>query len=128
MRDAADHHTVGMSSTSLLRRLLGPVQLPDPVGAGALTIRYATEDDADAIARLARLDSSRPPRGVVLLAEVGGELRAAISVDDRHAVADPFRPTGELVWILNERARRLQRARGADTERLPRVWPAVARP
>ena len=55
------------------------------------------------------------------MAEVAGELWAAISVDDGHAVADPFRPTGELVALLVERSRQLRRAR--RTQGIERVWP-----
>jgi hypothetical protein len=86
----------------------------DPVPASAapgerpaLTIRLATPDDASALEGLARLDSSRTPGGEVLVAEVGGELWAALSLEDFHAVADPFRPTGELVLVLIERGRAL---------------------
>jgi hypothetical protein len=89
---------------------------PTPTTAAAgeqarLTMRPAGPADADAIARLARLDSSRPPDGEVLLAEVAGEPWAALSLDDFHAVADPFRPTGELVFLLAEHGRTMQRDR-----------------
>ena len=88
-----------------------------------MTLRYAVPADAEALDRLAQLDSRRAPRGIVLVAEVGGELWAALSVDDGHAVADPFRPTGELVALLLERARQLRRAQRGRMDRLPRVWP-----
>ena len=76
--------------------------------------------------RLAQLDSSRPPRGVVLLAEVGDELWAAISLDDGHLIADPFRLSGELAFDLAQRARRVKRAERGRMGRLPRVFPAGA--
>jgi hypothetical protein len=88
-----------------------------------LTLRHAVPADADAIDRLAQLDSRRAPRGVVLVAEVGGEIWAAISLDDAHSVADPFRPTAELVALLVERARQLRREHRGRMHRLPRVWP-----
>jgi hypothetical protein len=111
-----------MSSTvsTFIRRLAGPVQ-DAPVGTSSLTLRLAVPADADALDRLAQLDSRRAPRGAVIVAEVGGELWAAISIDDGHAVADPFRPTGELVALLVERSRQLRRAR--RTADVPRVWP-----
>jgi hypothetical protein len=56
-----------------------------------ITIRRADARDADSIARLAALDSTRPPSGLVLVAEAEGELVAAISADDGHVAADPFR-------------------------------------
>jgi hypothetical protein len=113
---------LSMSTTvsTLLRRLAGPVQ-DAPIGTSSLTLRLAVPADADALDRLATLDSRRAPRGAVIVAEVSGELWAAISIDDGHAVADPFRPTGELVALLVERSRQLRRAR--RTSGVPRVWP-----
>jgi hypothetical protein len=97
--------------TDTLRALLGPVQsVPTIVD---VTIRFARPDEADALATLARLDSSHTPQGNVLVADVRGELWAAVSVDDGQAVANPFRPSGELTFRLAERARALQRV-GAD--------------
>jgi hypothetical protein len=96
-----------------LRSLTGPTKNPRPQRTGpapSLTIRHATADDADALRRLAQLDSARQPQGAVLVAEVGGEPWAAISLQDFHTVADPFRPSAELVWLLVERARDLERA------------------
>jgi hypothetical protein len=73
-----------------------------------LTIRMAVSADAGALGRLAQLDSARPPKPVpMLLAEVGGELRAALPLDGGRAIADPFQRTSELVEILAERARQL---------------------
>jgi hypothetical protein len=96
--------------TDTLRSLLGPVQsVPTVVD---LTIRFARPDEAEALAALARLDSSHAPQGTVLVADVRGELWAAVSVDDGHAVANPFRPSGELTFRLAEHARELHRASG----------------
>lgn len=101
-----------MSPKPLIRTLTGPTKDPRPTSpVGALTIRPATPADADAIERLAALDSTRAPRGEILLAEVRDEAWAAVSVDDVHAVADPFRPTSELVWLLVQRARDINRDR-----------------
>lgn len=76
------------------------------IGNDPLTLRLAGPQDGDALRRLAELDSSRAPAGDVLVAEVGGELRAALSLADRHAVADPFRRTDQLLALLRERADR----------------------
>jgi hypothetical protein len=73
----------------------------------ALTIRRATAADAFALKRLAAIDSAVPPTGHVLLAEMGNELWAAVSVDTGVAVADPFRQSGDLVDLLRFRAERL---------------------
>ncbi len=96
-----------MSAITTLKKIIGPTQT---VGSDApsVTIRYARADDALALLDLAYLDSSRAPEGIVLVAEVGGQLWAAHSLDDQHAIADPFRPSGELSFLLAERARQLQ--------------------
>jgi hypothetical protein len=106
---------------TLLRRLAGPVQSLPEAGATDLVLRFAGPADTAAIDRLAALDSQRAPRGAVLLAEVDDTAWAALSVDDGHAVADPFRPTGELVALLLERARQIKRARHHGP--VERVWP-----
>ena len=56
-----------------------------PATPAPLRIRQARHADAAALERLAALDSSHAPRGDVLLAEVGDELWAALSLDDGHA-------------------------------------------
>jgi hypothetical protein len=66
----------------------------------SLTIRTATTADQFAIRRLAVLDSASPPTGDVLLAEMDGELWAAVSVATGDAIADPFRPSGDVVELL----------------------------
>jgi hypothetical protein len=69
--------------------------------ASAITIRHSTEGDRLAILRLAALDDRRAPRGDTLLAFVDGELRAAVGLDGRAAVADPFHHTDRLVHLLH---------------------------
>jgi hypothetical protein len=79
-----------------------------------LTIRMAVSADEAALSRLAQLDSAPPPDSVsMLVAEVGGELRAALPLDGGPAIADPFRRTAELVAMLAARARQLEAPRGA---------------
>lgn len=80
---------------------------PRPAG-DALAIRRAGPADAAALRRLAELDSAPSPApGPVLVAEVGGELRAALLLETGAAIADPFHPTAELVSLLGSRARQL---------------------
>jgi hypothetical protein len=77
---------------------------------GAVTVRRATPADEIAISRLAVLDSARPVAGEVLVAEIGGELWAALSIDDGHLIADPFRATRVARELLALRARHLRAA------------------
>lgn len=72
--------------------------------AEEITIRRAQDSDTEALRRLAALDSARVPAGDVLVAEVDGELRAALGVRGRHVVADPFHPSAGLVELLSARA------------------------
>jgi hypothetical protein len=77
--------------------------------AETLTIRLAVSADEAALSRLAQLDSAPPPEPIpMLLAEVGGELRAALPLNGGPAIADPFQRTCELIAILVERARELE--------------------
>ena len=73
-----------------------------------VTIRAASPADRGALERLAALDSASAPRGYVLVAEVHGELRAALAVAGGPAIADPFVPTAQLVDLLAVRARQLR--------------------
>jgi hypothetical protein len=98
----------------------------DPeVTMNSLTIRLATPFDGGALRRLSELDSSSMPENPVLVAEIGGELWAAISLEDWQTVADPFRPTGELQFLLLERARQIQRAERGHGGRIARVFASV---
>ena len=72
----------------------------------SVTIRPENPSDATALRQLAELDSARPLSGHVLVADVGGELWAAIESDGGRVVADPFRPSGELVDLLRVRVNR----------------------
>ena len=80
-----------------------------PVTHASLRIRQAGQSDAAALERLAALDSSHAPHGQVLLAEVGDELWAALSLEDGHAIADPLRPSADAVLLLGQRSRQLHR-------------------
>ena len=59
--------------------------------------------------RVAALDSARVPRSPLLVAEVDGEIRAALSLDDGSSVADPFQPSLDLVDLLRTRADAFER-------------------
>jgi hypothetical protein len=70
-----------------------------------ITIRPGYADDERALHRLAALDSAASlPPAPLLVAELDGELSAALSLTDGSAVADPFRPTAEIVALLRAHA------------------------
>src|SRR4051794_6089428 len=75
-----------------------------------LVIRVATPADREELAVLASLDSASPLRGTVLVAQSDGRIRAAYSVEDDRAVADPFLPTADLVELRSRRAARCSAA------------------
>jgi hypothetical protein len=90
-----------------------------------LTIRRADVTDAGALVRLAALDSSSPPTGNTLLAEVGDEVWAAVEIGSGAAIADPFRPSADLVELLRMRAG-LARGEKAERRTLARLLPRLA--
>lgn len=75
-----------------------------------VTIRWASEGDLRALARLAALDSKRLPSGALLVAEVEGEIWAAVAAETGSAIADPFRRSGDLVRLLTTRACQLRKS------------------
>ncbi len=94
--------------------------LPLPV-----TIRPASAEDAPALVALAALDSAAAvPAAPVLVAEVEGELRAAMSLWDGRAIADPFHPTADLVELLRDRIRQSRRRPARRRAELSAGWSA----
>jgi hypothetical protein len=81
---------------------------------GAIVIRMSRPDDRSALERLAALDSKTLPNGnAFLLAEIDGELAAALALDrEGELVSDPFRPTANLRELLRLRASRMGANRG----------------
>jgi hypothetical protein len=87
-----------------------------------VTLRICREPDADALLRLAERDCAAPLSGAVLGAEVHGELVAAVSLESRRVVADPFRPTADVVELLRRRERQIRRAGGGRGTPLSPPW------
>ena len=116
---------LNMLQQLLNRRSRGRAGGRSPLDEGlGITIRFAYPDDTAALRRLATLDSKAVPGGPLLVAEVTGELWAAVSItDEGPPIADPFRYTAELVTLLQERAQRLTRR-----PRRPQTTQRVAQP
>jgi hypothetical protein len=113
LRRAADSH-----------RLARLASQPRPTLAAerSVTLRFGSPVDEKALARLAELDSSRPPPQAVLLAEVDGQLLAALALSDGSVVADPFHRTGDLIDLLRARAHQLDGSRRPRRSVRLRTW------
>jgi hypothetical protein len=85
-----------------------------------VVIRAARGSDGAALENLARMDSQRPLTGDVLLAEQNGLIVAALSGE--RTIADPFRPTSDLVALLRVHAGRAGHVDGNRSRvRVPRL-------
>ena len=116
----------GRSLSTIMMSMLAQLTARKTIATAPLTIRFASAADAPALADLAALDSSRVPTGDVLVAQVGGELWAALSLADGHAVADPLRPSADAVLVLAERSRQFRRIRRPRSHRFGPLRPARA--
>jgi hypothetical protein len=87
-------------------------------------IRHATQADQAELLRLAQRDSARVPRGRLIVAATDGRLLAALSLDTGEGVADPFRPTANVLEAL--RAFAAPRARPARSRRARTARAAAA--
>ena len=97
--------------------------------APSVSIRAARGSDGPALARLAALDSALLPEGELLVAEADGELLAALEPGSGRHIANPFRPTADVVDLLRLSSRPRDTARRGLAERLglrpaPRVHAA----
>ena len=79
-----------------------------------ITIRAARAEDMGELARVAGRDTHELPEGTLLVAKVGSDVRAAVSLSDGTIIADPFHRTAELVAMLKIRAAAVRRARWGE--------------
>ncbi len=79
----------------------------------SITLRPSTAADQAELDRLAGLDSRHLPDGDLVVAERGGHLVAAVSVQSLEAVADPFARTAHAVELLRRDAVARRNARPA---------------
>ena len=82
-----------------------------PTPLSQIVIRYSERGDERALARLAGRDSRPVPAGALLVAEADGDLRAALPLDGKGAVSDPFHRSAELVRLLELRRDQLEGGR-----------------
>ncbi len=76
-----------------------------------VTIRPSSDGDSAELTRLATIDSAAVPDGPLVVAEVDGQLRAALAIEDGDVIADPFAPSLKIVALLREYGRPRPRAR-----------------
>jgi hypothetical protein len=76
--------------------------------ANQYVIRLAGDDDEADLLRLAEVDSAEPLEHPILIGEINGRAAAALDLDTKRAVADPFLPTAALLSHLRMRAGALE--------------------
>jgi len=88
--------------------------------APSVLIRAARGSDGRALEALAELDSSSVPAGELLVAEADGVMVAALAPRSGERIANPFRPTADVLALLEMRAGRTRapRSRRSYTGRL----------
>jgi hypothetical protein len=101
-----------MEGTALITRLTRLVHsrhaaLPRVDRRAVISLRIAGRDEDAAIERLAQLAERPVPSGRALVAEVDGELRAALPLSSRQLLVDPFHPSAEVRELLTLRAAQL---------------------
>jgi hypothetical protein len=84
-------------------------------GGDEVTIRRASARDGLGLVQLAALGEARPLGDDVLLAEVDGELWAALDLADGRTIFDPFRPTCAVRRLLGLRRESMRRAAGTGS-------------
>ena len=84
------------------------------IDSSEITIRAARAEDMSEVARVAGRDTGDLPAGPVLVAKVGSDVRAAISLADGAVIADPFHRTAELVQMLRIRAGAIVQSRSGQ--------------
>jgi hypothetical protein len=114
------------------RRAVKAAKAADADDSAEVVIRRAKSTDAPALVQLAALDANHhagrrlvaaAEEHTVLVAEVDGELEAALDIDGGTSVANPFRPTAPHRQLLALRARQL----GGGASREPRSRLGVLR-
>jgi hypothetical protein len=103
------------STTIHLEGFDRPAHEPADLPEDAVLVRRATTADAARIRTLARLDDRRLTDGPFLVAEIGGEAIAALSMSTGQLVADPFRRTRDAEHLLRLRAEQVAQRERAIT-------------
>lgn len=84
-----------------------------PLRPSPIQVRLERPSDAAALDRLARLARRSPPRGLVVVAEDGGKVVAAVELDREFELVHPSFDRPEVVELVRLRAKQLARRRAA---------------
>src|SRR2546423_10647402 len=87
-----------------------------PAPDEAVALRLCSVHDDAALERLAQLGGRTLPEGRFVLAEVAGEVVAALPLGGGEPLTDPFRTTAHLLPLLRLRAAQLERQPRARIE------------
>jgi hypothetical protein len=113
------HHLAYMIN----RFYLQPVALAEPGRAQyPIAIRRARDSDMALLHDLAEVDSAAPLEGPALVAVVEGRICAALALDGKRVVADPFLPTAPAVELLRLRVAQLRATEGRQQRTLLPRW------
>ena len=118
LTEAQTAEILRQASTRRMRSVNSP---PRPAKA---VVRIASEADDAAIERLAQLEGRGLAPGRALVAERDGEVLAAVALDGGAPIADPFRPSAELVELLG---RALAHLHGDGRRRRWSLWGLLRR-
>jgi hypothetical protein len=88
-------------------RLLTAEPTRDEIAEEAVSFRLSRASDDPSLERLAALEGRAMPHGRQLLAEVDGEVVAALPLAGGAFLGDPFRPTAHLLPQMRRRAAQL---------------------
>jgi hypothetical protein len=105
--DTLHEHSQELARQSERARLLGPGPTRARIADEAVSFRLARVSDEPSLERLAALEGREVPRGGQLVAEVNGEVVAAMPLAGGDTLADPFRPTAHLLPLMRMHAAQL---------------------
>jgi hypothetical protein len=87
-----------------------------------ITIRFLRRHERRALNRLGELEGREVPDTTFVVAEVDEQIVAAVAADGEPTTfADPFRPTGQIVSLLEAQARQLRGRRRRPLAALRRL-------
>jgi hypothetical protein len=100
---------------------------PPALGAGTtITLRLSDPSEEPAIERLGELSGRPIPAGRYLVADVDGQIWAALPLSGGEPVADPFLPALEVKGLLSLRAAQLHASVALTRDERPRLAPVLS--